>query len=674
MTGQSIQKGLNRLAGAIAGAITGFVLLAFFIQDRWLFFTFLSLYMAISVYFSMGTARYNYFWQQAGFFAAVVGLDSAFNPVNAFSIAIERAQGSGTGLLVYTVLGLLLWPSNSQKNLEETGSQLTTELQALFRNRMARMRGQDDIEAEHTHRAQVVALRRRFDALLDAAEIDSWEVDETRHAWRRSQTHIAELAKALEQWQQNFNELKALDIEQLITDLPVFEAEMDARFSEIERMFAGHAPSRKPELCALQPNSQARDALSNFDQAALTVCLDRLLHLEKVSHHLFTSVSDIRDYGGAKTAAPKTRVIITLDRDRFDEALRVAVTAWLAFLAVIFIPDIPTGLAAISLITRLVIADTAFAWISIPRLIAPTLAGLLFGFLCYSFVMPMLPGFTGLAILLFAVVFSIDYFLNQPKLSLWRILLLFLFMSVADIKNRQTYEFMAFSDSAMQWVMLFLLLSITEYFPVRQQPDHVFLRMISRFFHSSEFLMQSLVLNPQSRPTYLARLRKTFHAYEVATLPGKLANWGKALPTAARGRTLAQQPERLTQSLQALAFRLQELLEARTAAQSESLVQALYTDIQAWRIAVQEIFAQLSRNPEAAANAALGTRLDALLARLETRIAEALNAAQRETVPEELRQNLYRLLGAHRGVSEALIDFAQQSGEIDWDCLREPRF
>ena len=42
-TGQSIQKGLNRIAGGMVGSIVGFILLAFFIQDRWLFFLFFSI-------------------------------------------------------------------------------------------------------------------------------------------------------------------------------------------------------------------------------------------------------------------------------------------------------------------------------------------------------------------------------------------------------------------------------------------------------------------------------------------------------------------------------------------------------------------------------------------------------------------------------------------------------
>jgi hypothetical protein len=33
-----------------------------------------------------------------------------------------------------------------------------------------------------------------------------------------------------------------------------------------------------------------------------------------------------------------------------------------------------------------------------------------------------------------------------------------------------------------------------------------------------------------------------------------------------------------------------------------------------------------------------------------------------------------RLLGAFRGVSEELVNFASLSGAIDWDRLREARF
>ena len=37
-------------------------------------------------------------------------------------------------------------------------------------------------------------------------------------------------------------------------------------------------------------------------------------------------------------------------------------------------------------------------------------------------------------------------------------------------------------------------------------------------------------------------------------------------------------------------------------------------------------------------------------------------------------ENFYHLLGAYRGVSEALVDYAGSSGGIDWARWREERF
>jgi hypothetical protein len=70
----------------------------------------------------------------------------------------------------------------------------------------------------------------------------------------------------------------------------------------------------------------------------------------------------------------------------------------------------------------------------------------------------------------------------------------------------------------------------------------------------------------------------------------------------------------------------------------------------------------------------LHARLDAILVRLEARIHEALDKIDEARVSAEESGNMYRLLGAHRGVSEALVDFASKTVGIDWPRLREERY
>jgi uncharacterized membrane protein YccC len=673
-TGQSIQKGLNRIAGALVGSLAGFILLAFFIQDRWLFFLFFSLWVAVCTYFSFGSERYNYFWQQAGFFAVVVGLDSAFNPASAFAIAIERTQGAGTGLLAYMLVGLLLWPTNSRSSLENAGRQLTESMKAFFAKSMARLLGRPD--SDSVPGIRLAELQQRLDNLLDAAEVDSWEVNAMRSAWRRCRSQIADLRDTLERWQQDFNELQDLDIVNLVPNLPAFGAEIETRLTEIERMFAGDPPTRLPSPMKLEFDEQMRKTLTHFDRAALSVSRQRLTHMEAVTRELFGTVSAIRglEHHAAAAGFRRPAARFTLDRDRLGQALRVAASAWLAFLVIIFVPDVPGELATLGIITRIVVADTKFAWIPVHALIRPTFAAILVAFPIYVFLMPTLSSYAQLAVLLFAFVFVVDYAFHNPKQALWRILFLFLFMLLVNLINVQEYSFLHFANTALQWTLLFVLLSLTEYLPVSQQPDQVYLRMLGRFFRSCEFLMATMGWGTQRGSSLLARWRKKFHTHEVATLPGKLTVWGRFIPPAALGRTIPAQVQALAMSLQTLSFRMQELIEAGVFQQSDVLVRELLADVRRWRVAVQEIFGQLADKPETAETASLQSRLDAVLVRLEARIRKALDQIDAARVSAEESGNMYRLLGAHRGVSEALVNFADKTVGIDWARLREERF
>jgi hypothetical protein len=97
-------------------------------------------------------------------------------------------------------------------------------------------------------------------------------------------------------------------------------------------------------------------------------------------------------------------------------------------------------------------------------------------------------------------------------------------------------------------------------------------------------------------------------------------------------------------------------------------------EIDTWRAGLKEIFRRLSLDPDAADHAGFRNLLDAKLERLEAHIETALNQADTVSVPPTEAERAYRLLGAHRGLSEAVIAFARQTASIDWARLREARF
>ena len=198
--------------------------------------------------------------------------------------------------------------------------------------------------------------------------------------------------------------------------------------------------------------------------------------------------------------------------------------------------------------------------------------------------------------------------------------------------------------------------------------------VLNRFFHSCEFLMATTGWRRDRVPSRLQQWRKEFHLNEVASAPQKLASWAGALPSAALGSTAPAQVRELVTSLQAVSDRMKTLMQARAAHQSDAIVRELREDVHSWRVSVQAIFARLASEPDAAEFADYRSRLDAKLERLEARIAEALDRTGPRGLTTEEGENMYRLLGAHRGLSEALVGLAKQTAAIDWPRLREARF
>ena len=104
------------------------------------------------------------------------------------------------------------------------------------------------------------------------------------------------------------------------------------------------------------------------------------------------------------------------------------------------------------------------------------------------------------------------------------------------------------------------------------------------------------------------------------------------------------------------------------------LVRGLLTDVRAWRLKVRETLQGFSRDPAAAPADALRERLAAELEHLEGRIEETLGKAGEGELSDRDGERFYRLLGAYRGLSEAVIDYAVTAEGIAWDRWREARF
>jgi hypothetical protein len=311
--------------------------------------------------------------------------------------------------------------------------------------------------------------------------------------------------------------------------------------------------------------------------------------------------------------------------------------------------------------------------VPVSLLFVPAGLSVLFAGLVHIFVMPQLSSFIGLGPLIFAVTFAICYLFAAPRQMLGRAFGLAMFVVIASISNEQTYSFLKVANTALMYALLFLILAITARVPFSLRAERAFLRLLGRFFRSCEYLIATMRWEPQREVTRFERRRKGFHVREVSTLPRKLGVWAPHIDTKALPGTSPQQVQAVVASLQGLNYRMQELLEERGKPQAQFLVQELQADVQAWRFRVRETFQRLSEDPAAGERDTYRTGLDGVLDHLEERIKGALDKAPEGKLRVQYGENFYRLLGAYRGVSEALVNYAGSTDDIDWTQWYEER-
>jgi uncharacterized membrane protein YccC len=674
--GESLNKGLLRLSGTFLGGVVTLALISLFPQDRWLFLICMSIFIGLCTYMMSGTTRW-YFWYVAGFSVPLLALASGSNPLNDFQTVVVRGEETALGIVSYSLVWLLIWPTSTRKALEDAVRQLVAAHRQLTARYLTQTIGEAPDGGTEALRRQTAHVLARLGGLLDGAEIGSYEIWETRNAWRGLIHQLSQLTSASERWRQSFAEVRELDRQRLIPNLPILAAELDHRFVEIERMLERHPPERGPICVPLSLEDGGIVSLSQFHRAALLLYRNHLEEVDKLPRDIFETVADIRNFTRTKIAPFHEAVPLlplALDPERLASIARWFTGLWLALLITLYLPDLPSRVEFIVLTNSISMALCVMPQVPIAVVYLPFALGFALGGAINILVMPHLTSFVGLAVVIFGAVFLICYLFCRATQIIGKMVALGLLVMQMGVTNEQTYNFLNLANLAVASVLMFAVLTVATHFPVSFRAEHVFLRLLGRFFRACAYLSSTLQWDPANPPTPWQRLRRVLHLGDLARIPGKLAIWGSALPAAALGQSTTEQVQALIDSLQALAYRMQDLVESRAAPQSQVLWHELLSEVRAWRTGLQDILYTLSQHPEGADFIDFRSRLDTMLEHLEGKIEKVLSGADQASVSTRESENSFRLLGAFRGVSEALVNFAKQASGIDWSRLREARF
>jgi hypothetical protein len=405
--------------------------------------------------------------------------------------------------------------------------------------------------------------------------------------------------------------------------------------------------------------------------------LFQLREIDRLTRNQLQTTADIHDVGPRTAGEPvlaSAAEVLVFDLDRLIAAVRVMAGLWLVYLAVLFIPDLPGGAGVIGFFNALSMALAIMPHFPVTLVFMPMAVSLLIAATIYIAVLPHLTTFFEVGILIFLVTFAISYIFAAPQQALGRIFGLIMFATVTDVQNDQVFSFIKLATTMLMVLQVAILLWLTSYFPVSPKPEKAFLRYLNRFFRSGDYLLLTMQRDQQGLPPPLPRWRLAFHQREVRTLPAKLASLVALIDTKALPGTSREAIGLVATNLEALSYRLQEQLTARDQPQAEYLVKELNDDMRPWRQGIQAVLSRFADDPSGEPAQALRLRLDRQLAALTERVAGVYEEARRVGLKDEDFENMYRLLGAYRGVSEAVVEHARLAGTIDWSRWQESRF
>ena len=675
--GQSLNKGAMRMLGTLVGATAALTFFALFIQARWSMIISLSLYVGFCTYMLTGK-KYQYAWFVSGFVCLVIGVNAGTTAEQAFYIAVERTQETGMGILVYSLISIFLWPQSNVGKYNDASRKLFATQAQLYRAYLGLMADKETAEECRPLRLQEGQLLSQVGQLLAAAETDSYEVWEVRQQWHQFLGQSMALMEVLEHWRQSFAEIQELKLTRLMPNLESLGSEIDLRFHQIERMLAGEMPDRMPQVVTLKIDKTETLSLSltHFQKAAVTVTKTQLDRLEALSRSLFDCVRDIRGYGRQVSMVHREERPpngLTIDPDRLGAAIMVMATLWLSFLIWVYV-DPPGHAMFVQLTTTFAMMAAMMPQLRVSMMLLPFGLGSVFAGAVYIFIMPKLSGYAELAVLIFAATFAIYYLFWEPRQALAKMGGIITFMVLIFVQNQQTYSFAQYANSVAMIMLGIALVVATAYIPTSPHPEKTFLRLLRRFFRHAEFLMSRLALDWEQRRGIAGRWKTMLYSNDILELPGKLAMWGKMIDHRAFPGTSPEQVQALVTGLQALAFRMKELVDAGGQTQAEPLVRELLEDVRGWRQAIEVLFRGWTEEVAAESAGKLEKRLEAKLNTMQTRINETFNKIESDKLNDEDYVNFYRLLGTYRSLSEALVGYVQLTQGINWTKWEEARF
>lgn len=686
--GESIFKGLQRLAGTAVAILVALALVSLFAQERWTFAFATSIWVGLCVWRMQNEPEIYYFWYCCGFIVPLLSIMSGFDSARSFYVVQLRAKETVLGIMCFTALALVL---SHRSTYGELVGAVRAQI-ALLRKRLedvgrrahqrAQRKTQSGPSPRETELHEKIAHNfLSIPTLLTSAQMESFELRERDAAWHEITSGLQTISADINRLDLSFELGEAGDEDDQGLDLRRLDHTLDEFSSRLENasglLSRSAAAARDSQSVDLGQASTAITGKSPFLKGERQLRRQIFADMDRDTRRLAAAAADTADKGPVVSPQRVPRPwIFVPDPEHMAIVLFQFLAFWFAFLVYIYLPAIPDGPVILVISVILAVNLSRMPWVSATKLVVPAIVASIYGLTAHAFIMPHLVGFSQLGTMIFIAIFTIAWLFHTEQLQVGRFLGIALFMLIIQVANQhQTYSAVYAMNVLTAILMMLLLLTLLQRAPISFRPEDVVRRLIRRFGRSLVAVLDGMKWDEPSANTWLARQLRLYHMNQLRTLPRRIDIWINKLPPAAARESDIEALKHLADNLHALAYRTGELVELRAKDAEEIWVERLREEVGGWRHGIENVVNELLDQRNVSDLAEVEARLDRKLKTIEKIVADA---AVQDAAKSELRiegtAHMQRVLSAYRGISKAVLGVARRSTEVGWQRLFEPRF
>lgn len=688
--GASLEKGIARVVGTTAGVAIGFFVLGLFNHDRWAMMLVFVCFLTVVGYFMQGS-RNSYAWFVAAFVPLVIWGDNYPNFDNAFYFGTFRWLQTTTGIVIYTLVDLVLWPRHAGDQLNTQGQSLWAEAGDMLTSFTPRIQQGHPPDGAFELSAKVAGTLEGAMTSLQQAFLDTPEIDAQKQEWQAWQAGTTAMFNALELGCESITDCRDFDLQRSVSQLAPALLTLEKRIERIGvRWRQRFAPDRKVadqsvagddaellETLELKIDAESVKNLSDSQRAALSCFIAHLKAIDSSSHNVLCSLRRLAGLSTSRLSAgsaPPSLVFHSTPwaQQRLLHALFPAVAFVAAFLFWVFVNP-PTGakVPMIAGIFSLVILRTPMN--PVPLLAALVLSTFFAVAPVYWLIMPAIGSGSGLLILVFAFSLLFGY-LGGSK-PILKSAPLIMFVNMSGISNEQNYSFQGPVDGSLMMVMGVSFVALAYQFFTPLRPERTVMLWVDRFFHGCAHFTAGFAPrgpgDPNQRATRLHYLESM-----VLPAPAKIQAAQQRLDHKLFPDELSENVKSLHDFMQRISYRMQSLEIAVEQVDSRNfeLHQSLAPTLGRLRDMIQDVFRHWAEPQSGFQRERPSDSLEQLSRELQTQL-DALRAnSKQDQLSEQAWVDLYTVLGSVRGLISAISGTQIAMSQIDWQRLSAARF